>query len=219
MKHTLLLISSDDEPTPELERTLAVGGFDVRRCHEPRSPSFPCAGIGPGVCPLDDGRVDVALDVRDHPWPQPTGHEAGVRCALREGVPLVVAGRSRANPFARWATIIVDGTGDAASACLSATKVALDRHVRAATDATLQVLAADGLDPVPVAVDASRVGGDLHVRVTVDLPPALHSIAATRIGSALRAVDRRANRIEIEISDPGAHLDPHGCVVPVDSRH
>jgi len=50
--------------------------------------------------------VAIAVDVRQQPWPQPTAREAGVRCALRAGVPVVVTGRTLRHPFEGWASSI-----------------------------------------------------------------------------------------------------------------
>src|SRR3954451_20397307 len=115
----VLLIPSDDEPHAALENTLRGSGYEIRRCVEAGAGAFPCAALLPdgAGCPLDDGLVDVALDVRDHPWPNPTPLEAGVRCALRVRVPLAVAGRVAFSPFEGLASVTIDGTESAVDAC------------------------------------------------------------------------------------------------------
>lgn len=55
---------------------------------------------------MDD--ADLVVNVRPHPLPQPTRREIGVTCGLRQGVPLVVTGRTLFNPFEDFAAVVVD---------------------------------------------------------------------------------------------------------------
>jgi len=52
--------------------------------------------------------ADLVLSVRSHPLPQPTRREIGVTCGLRQGVPLIVAGRTLLNPFEDFAAAVVE---------------------------------------------------------------------------------------------------------------
>jgi hypothetical protein len=52
--------------------------------------------------------ADLVLSVRSHPLPQPTRREIGVTCGLRQGVPLIVAGRTLLNPFEDFAVAVVE---------------------------------------------------------------------------------------------------------------
>lgn len=53
-------------------------------------------------------KADLVLSVRSHPFPQPTRREIGVTCGLRQGLPLIVAGRTMLNPFESFASAVVD---------------------------------------------------------------------------------------------------------------
>src|SRR5688500_8530961 len=113
----VLVISSDDEPLTTVEQTLAAAGYDVQRCHRAGAPSFPCSGLVGGECPLEaTGGVDVAIDVRQHPWPTPTPRELGVTCALRARVPLVVV-TPYPHPFTEWAESTVADDTTLVQAC------------------------------------------------------------------------------------------------------
>ena len=87
-----LLIESSPGVGAEAAAALADAGHPVLRCHEQGQPTFPCGDLAePGSCPLHGpGAVDVVLSVRHPDDPEPTAAEAGVTCALRAGVPVVV---------------------------------------------------------------------------------------------------------------------------------
>lgn len=211
----VLLLSSDDEPIAELEAALDDAGYEIRRCVEPGADSFPCVALqGGGVCPLDDGLIDVALDVRSHPWPKPTLREEGVRCALRERVPLAVAGRSAFSPFDRWAEVTVEGISSAVDACDRAIRSSLDRHRAAAAEAVTSVLETHGLADAPVAVAVDRRAGQLHVEITAHVPKDLRTVVVARAGSAVRRLDRAARAIEIDLREPDWHALNVACVEP-----
>jgi len=106
----VLLVESDAHGADDAAARLRRAGHLVERCHEPGLPAFPCnALLRGGACPLEGGDVDVAVVVRSRPWPRPSTLEDGVVCALRRGVPLVVAGRTILNPYEDWAAVVVDG--------------------------------------------------------------------------------------------------------------
>lgn len=105
----VLIMESDPSAAAGLVAELQDRGHEVVRCHDPSAPAFPCNALT-GRCPLDDDPVEVAVVVREHPWPRPTALERGVTCAIRARVPLVVAGRVVLNPYEPWATEVVEGT-------------------------------------------------------------------------------------------------------------
>jgi len=108
----VLVLESDAHAADKATTRLREAGHDVERCHEPGLPSFPCnALLGGGICPLDRDGIDVTVVVRSHPWPRPSALEDGVVCALRRGLPLVVAGRTILNPYDDWAAVVIDGVG------------------------------------------------------------------------------------------------------------
>ena len=196
---TALLITSDDEDVSAVEEDLLAAGFEIRRCHE-GGERFPCTGIAGGECPLDvTGGVDVAVDVRQHPWPDPTALEVGVTCALRAGVPVVVVGR-RGHPFEAWATASVDGVVGIGRRCVEAMDEALVPHHDAALAAVRAVFTNHGLADAPAGVVVSRRRGRLHVTITADAPPLVRGLAVTRAASAVRHLDPAATAIEIDFA-------------------
>jgi hypothetical protein len=89
----------------------------VLTCHEPGEPAFPCNALIEGrTCPLDAG-FDVVATVRARASAAPVQAEFGVVCALRAGVPLVVAGLAPERPFGPWAAATVGQDEDLVSAC------------------------------------------------------------------------------------------------------
>ncbi|MEL7207893.1 MAG: hypothetical protein AAGK32_06615, partial [Actinomycetota bacterium] len=107
----VLVTESDPGRIPEAVRELVDAGHDVVRCTEVGEASFPCSAIADGSCPLDE-TTDVVLAIRARPHPKPTAGEAGVTCALRNGVPLVVTGTPGLSPFAPWTTATVTDEDD-----------------------------------------------------------------------------------------------------------
>lgn len=196
-----LLLTTDDGPVDEIVDELAAAGYEVRRCHE-GGLRFPCAGLAGGGCPLEaTGGVDVAIDVRQHPWPDPTSLEVGVTCALRAGVPLVVVGR-RGHPFEPWAMSSVEGGGDLAARCEQAMRDALGPAREAVSGAVRSVLDNHGLGDEPVAVDVTRQRNRLHVSIGIEADDTVRGLAAARAASALRPLDRAATAIEIDVAAP-----------------
>ena len=195
----VLLLSSDDEPTTDLEDELAGAGFDVRRCHRAGSPAFPCNGLGGETCPLAlGGGVDVVLDVRQHPWPAPTMREIGVICALRAAVPVVVVSR-HGHPFEAWATTTLYPDADVLAGMRQALHDSLAPHRRAIGDAVRAVLEVHGYGESPFIVDVERRQGRVRVSIGLDVPDEIHGMVATRSAVALRGLDRNATALEIEV--------------------
>jgi hypothetical protein len=111
----LLVIESDPHAADTTAATLQAAGHEVVRCFAPGVGSFPCQALTEG-CPIDEG-IDVALVLRARPWPKPTPCERGAVCAIRAGVPLVVAGNRALDPWASWASAGLDGTEGLVAAC------------------------------------------------------------------------------------------------------
>ena len=113
----VLVLESDARAAERAIALLAGAGHEVVRCHEPGLPAFPCNALMPdGGCPIERGGVDVAVVVRSHPWPRPSTLEDGAVCAIRRGVPLVVAGRTILDPYERWASVVTNGVDDVVDA-------------------------------------------------------------------------------------------------------
>ena len=110
---TLLL--HDSAYDGDVAATLEAAGHEVVRCSPSPTHRFPCVGID-GPCPLD-GTVDVAVVVHGGPAQAFDPGEAGVVCALRDGVPLVVVGSAARSPFGLLASAVGVGPADVDAAC------------------------------------------------------------------------------------------------------
>ena len=199
----ILVLDSDGEGGGrEAAVTLQAAGHEVHRCHEPGAPAFPCNGLaGTAACPLD-GVVDVAVVVREHPWPRPTALEDGVSCALRHAVPLVVSGRTALDPFDGFATEAIEGTRGLVEACERAVAAPLPRHGEVASEMAAEVLARHGLDTDGARAEVHRQNGRLRVSLEVPVPvdTALSGMLATRVAGRLRQLDRHASAIDISVN-------------------
>jgi hypothetical protein len=113
----VLVVGRDDWAIDEATGQLNAAGRVVHRCSESADAPFPCNALVPGRgCPLNQHHVDVVVDIRTRPGVQPTIHEMGAICGLRDGLPLVVAGISEVSGFAPWADA-VPPAGDIVSTC------------------------------------------------------------------------------------------------------
>jgi hypothetical protein len=172
---TLLL--HDITPDAEPADALRAAGHEIVRCTGPDERTFPCVGITTGRCPLD-GTVDVAVVVHDKPTTGFASGEAGVVCALRDRVPLVVAGNHTFSPFVELADAVADDVDDLDAACRRAVTAAACRDadaIGAAAGCDATVERRGGVVRVVLAGEASEKAGVLahqeasrrfpHVRV------------------------------------------------------
>ena len=107
----VLVMGAPGPATEEAVLKLHSAGHEVVRCSDTGEPAFPCKALT-SACPLDEQGVDAALAIRTHAWPRPTVFDRGVTCAVRQGIPVVLAGTTVLNPYEAWATEIVDRSGD-----------------------------------------------------------------------------------------------------------
>ncbi len=203
----VLVVEADHRAAESAAEALRDAGHRVLRCSEPDEPAFPCAGLGGGECPLDASSVDVVLDVRGHPRSTTTMTETGVTCALRDGVPLVVAGRSAFNPFELHAEAVVASTDPSTvvAACEQVVAEPLTRRSTAATEAARAALAATGEPAIEASAEVRRRGGVLDVRVelTHDVSDSVVSAVANHVVAAVREVDRFAAGVDVSVRRPG----------------
>jgi hypothetical protein len=152
-------------------------------------------------CPFEEKPIDVVLDVRRRARTTPTLREDGVTCAIREHVPLVVAGPTVFNPYTDYATELCHDTVDVVAACERAAAAPLARHTRAAQDALDATLERRSL-PADARVTVFRRSGALDVSVTQasQIDRATKNMIAVRITAALRAIDRYASGIDVVFS-------------------
>jgi len=114
---TVLVVGTDEWAIEQAASQLGSAGRRVLRCHEPDEATFPCNALIAGRrCPLDVG-VDVVLDMRARPVNPPSLTEFGALCALRAGVPLVVAGLAGDSGFGPWAAKTVENGTELSAAC------------------------------------------------------------------------------------------------------
>lgn len=183
----ILVTETHAEAAMPAVRQLTAAGHEVVRCRDDAAPAFPCEGLAVGACPVEAG-VDVALTVRVGPPPQPTPREDGAVCALRRHVPLVVSAPEAPNPFADWATVCIDGTGDVVAACEAAAVADVSSLSEVALAEVRRALALRGYD-----VDAARVStvrSARAVKVDVTMPEAVDAAEADAIAVAVADVVR-----------------------------
>lgn len=103
----VLLLAEDDDLYSRGAAVLREGGHDVLACHEAGSAAnrWPCAGVT-SVCPLDN-EVDAAVALRRS---AASRIEAGIGCAVRGKVPLVLGG-AESDHLAHYAGEVVEGIG------------------------------------------------------------------------------------------------------------
>jgi hypothetical protein len=157
---------------------LVRAGYDVVRCAAPDEEVFPCAGAG-GSCPLD-GSVDVAVVVHDRPAVELSVGEVGVVCAMRDGIPVVLAGNHTQSPFGERVDAVALDASDVPAAC----RRAIAAVERRASDF---VGAFAGVD-----ADVTRHGHSVSVRLGTgasDRQAVLAHQAATRLYPNARRID------------------------------
>jgi hypothetical protein len=193
----ILLTESDRGAADTAATTLEHAGHQVVRCSHPDEAAFPCRGLHAGDCPLDD-QVDVALAVRAEDRPSPTEREAGITCALRQRIPLVVAGRGD-DPFATWEASAVEGADPAEllSALTDAAEGELPAHAAVAAREV-----ASRLGTEPVRADARRHANGVVVTVTpsVALEPAARETLGIQVAAAVRRFDRWIGIIDVNVA-------------------
>jgi hypothetical protein len=202
-KLNVLVLESDGGAADMAATTLVDAGHHVVRCHEGGHAAFPCNALTEGrSCPLEDTAVDVALDVRLHARTHPTATEDGAVCAVRQHVPLVVAGPDVLNPFEEFATENIGRDGDIVATIERVARSPLPQHTDAAARAMREVLDTRGLSIAP-RVAVYRRHGSLVVEVAGGglLDRATKDMAAVRMLAAVRALDSHAKGVDVAFVD------------------
>lgn len=154
----ILLTESAPGAAAEAEQLLREAGYDISFCHPGHLPDDEgCVVLrGIGHCPLrTDGDVALVVDVRSEDAPAlPTAREFGACCAVRQLVPLVVAGPVDPELFPWSQAAAFCGPGELAGVCER-----LTRPVEATLRADAERVARDTLR-------ANGYGGDVDVAVT-----------------------------------------------------
>lgn len=176
-------------------------GHLVVTCSSDRD-GVPCASLRGEDCPLESTGVDVAVQVDSGRRPQLDG--AGLLCALRRSVPLVVlareAGVVRA-PFdgVASAVCVLD---DLAGTLDQVVDSPLVRHGAAAEQAAN--LAFEGTGGHPWHAVARRGTNSIRVELSSSEPvgPELQNKAAVRAVQAIRKLDRGTSVIDVSTHVP-----------------
>lgn len=180
---------------------LDAAGHTVHRCYEPGQRGFPCVGVngtGDG-CPLD-GPVDVAYLHRLPMTPRATPLEDGIRCAVRQGVPVVEHAPSLLDPFESFVTAWVEG-GDLVDTVEGA---AGHRYDPLAEDVVRRIgplLATAGLtaDQVRCRVEPRHLDLDIHLDIDAPTDAGLDQSLAVRALDAVRADRRRFGHVDVHV--------------------
>jgi hypothetical protein len=186
----VMLIESMPSADPAVADELRARGHDVVRCYEGGDSPFPCVGVtAPERCPLAAGDVAVACVVREFGIFDPTPFEAGVTCALRCRVPVVVD-VANVSPFGGY---VIDAGGDVVSAAERAAEAPLAGHVEVLRSFFAAAPVGD--------IDVRRRDGDLKVTVTVpeDAPESVVQTVMSRTAGVLREYDHYAPRIDVAV--------------------
>ena len=186
----VMLIESVPSGDPSVADELRSRGHDVVRCYEDDDQPFPCVGLtSPERCPLASGDIAVACVVREFGVFDPTPFEAGVTCALRSRVPVVVDDPTM-SPFDGYA---VDAQGDLVGTAERVASQSLDGHV--------EVLQSFFRETPVMDVDVRRRDGDLKVTLTLprNAPESTVQYVTSRAAGVLREYDRYAPRIDVAV--------------------
>jgi hypothetical protein len=187
----VMLIESVPSGDPDVAEELRARGHEVVRCYEGGDSPFPCLGVtAPERCPLAAGDVPVACVVREFGVFDPTPFEAGVTCALRSRVPVVVES-AVLSPFGGH---VIDAGAALVTTAEKAASQPLEGHI--------EVLRTFFATKPILDIDVRRGGGgDLKVTVTVPerAPEWVVQSVMSRTAGVLREYDRYAPRIDVAV--------------------
>jgi len=199
----VLVMGAPGPATEDAIQRLEDSGHVTVQCHDEREPVFPCKGVT-ARCPLDDGRVDVALAVRNHAWPRPTVFDRGVTCALRDAVPVVVAGAVALNPYDEWAAAVIGRDADVVETVERVALAPTTVPEAVACDTLRAGLVASGVPAWSARLARAEVAKQAgRIAIALFMPPGVTAWTAQNVASyvvtAVRANDRRARVIDLRI--------------------
>jgi len=184
---------------------LTAGDHQVVRCHEPGDDTGPCAGMpGEHGCPLDRWPVDVALSVRATGGPS-TEAETGMRCAIRQQIPVMVVGEAQGAGYADWVRATVAPDDPALDQRVTEVgRAGLEPAEAAVRDAVTEVLVRHGVPSVGVDVNVTHTDTRLRIAAYADaeLDPRVAHAAAVRAVAAMRDLMPWFDRIDVDVSGP-----------------
>lgn len=195
----VLVNESENRVADHAVHLLEQHGHQIVRCHEFDDEPFPCAALRPdSACPFEGEGVDIAVTVRSEGSTSPTAWEDGIACALRNRVPVVVAGAAAENPYSALGGVEVDGE-HVVQPCEWIVSSPSPSHTEIATEALLAAL------KLPRGDAEAVVWRDRHrLRVSIDTVPSVAIDAVRRatpkVMLALRSYDRAARVMDIEVA-------------------
>ncbi len=195
----VLVAETDPHRADDAIAELRDAGHDVVRCHEHGLPAFPCNALcEDSSCPLDVAPgVDLVLDYRAHPYPRPTPFEDGVSCAARRHIPIVVAGASVLNPFARWTTAIA-GRDSVIEACEHAASAPIESLSDVARAKVRQLLSHDPDVADAADVIVTRRGGRLEAVIVLPSDAGeVDGSLAVGVAGAIRTRDHWTPQVDV----------------------
>jgi hypothetical protein len=195
----VLVVETDPHSADDAVTELRDAGHEVVRCHDNGRPAFPCNALCDGsTCPLDSAPgVDVLLDYRAHPYPRPTAFEDGTSCAARRHIPVVVAGATALNPFAKWTTTIAD-RDSIVEACELAAKAPIESLSDVARTKVRQLLWNDPDAANAADVIVTRSSGRLEA--VISLPNDVDEVDASLavgVAGAIRTRDHWTPQVDV----------------------
>ncbi|MCB1007167.1 MAG: hypothetical protein KDB35_23490 [Acidimicrobiales bacterium] len=140
----VLVVGTEAWAIDSVVRGLQGSGHEVVSCPDLTATCTTLDGAG---CDLDPA-LDVVCCVRARPLDRVVRSERAAVCALRRGVPLVLAGSTASSPLAPFAARVVDLDGDVVAACEAVAASGSVVHRPEALD-DLEMLVRRGLQPGP----------------------------------------------------------------------
>lgn len=186
---TVLVTDTSSADSAEAVTALVAAGHEIVRCFPAGASDVSCAYVATGRCPVDHDDVDVVLDVRIAAPGRLIDREQGVVCALRAGIPAVVATDTAwDNPL--WQATTTVSVADAAAAVTAAlSTIPIGLVARRVAAAVVSVVSLSAQDPKGLAADVVVVRDSVFdIAVNVRWRPPVEVRLAAR-----SAADRVAN--------------------------
>ena len=202
----VLMTDRASEPAAAAAESLEGIGHEVVTCNDGSPGLMACAVLRGDSCPFEQGGVDVAVHVDRQ---QALGIEdAGLLCALRRFVPVVVAtegGAAAPDELSARAAVVCD-VADLDRAIVTAVGIPLAAHGRAAEAAANSVLEVAGKPPVWRAMVERLDGRRLRLELASEeaLPHNLRVDSSVRAAQAVRLLDTVTPVLDVVIAAPEA---------------
>ncbi len=199
----VLIIEQEPGAGDPVAANLEDAGHGTSRCHEPGSTAFACKGMADQAgCPLEHGSIDLAVVARGPSGGPAAEEEAGVRCAVRRRIPVMVVGSAQGASFEGWTTdVVAPDDAQLVQRAVAAANLGLTPYVDKAEQVARQALAKIGVPDSAVTASVVRDGQRMRVSVTVDadLDPAHCETTGVRVAGAIREMDPWTTTIDVKV--------------------